>query len=395
MMKAFTLRFSCPERNTVFIGGDTTAITVDVTRGLSLSLHYDFRDEPLTVRADAKAKDSITLSVSPAHIVLYVNDAVADEEWPCGALPTEHLRCEGMAFTLYEGETAFTLPQRKHLTADALRLPGVNIGDCMPYAKEGGDGRYHLYWLYDRHHHGSKWGLGAHQWAHASTADLVHWDEHPMAVAITEPYEGSICTGSTITHESISYCWYTVRMADGSPAQVTCAVSHDGEHYVKSGKYFTLPARYFGASARDPKVIWADGKFHMFLTTTDLWEDKGCLAHLVSDHADMREFTDLGPIFHWEKGLEPECPDYFEMNGYYYLIYSGRYVYAKQPFGKDGWIKPEDDIVHCGTVPKTAVCPWNGMRVAAGFLSEGGYAGSLVLKRVENKENGELVFSKL
>ncbi len=394
-MQAFTVQFICPKSEVKIVSKTDAVMDISVQNGLKIAMHYDFRQKPLTLSADAKPGDCITLSVSPAHIVLYVNDVLADEEWPCGNLPAGDYRCAEMAFTLTEGALPFALPQRKGLTANELRLPGVNIGDCMPYSQIEGDGRYHLYWLYDRHHHGSKWGLGAHQWAHASTADLLHWDEHPMAVAITESDEGSICTGSTICHDGVYYCWYTVRMADGSPAKVSCAVSHDGYHYEKSDKHFVIPPRYFQASARDPKMIFDGEKFHMLITTTDLYADKGCLAHLISDYADMREFTDLGPIFHWEKGMEPECPDYFEMNGFYYLIYSGRYVYSHTPFGKDGWIKPKDDIVHCGTVPKTAVCPWNHARVAAGFLSEGGYAGSLVLKRVESAPSGELVFTGL
>jgi len=41
---------------------------------------------------------------------------------------------------------------------------GLNtgVGDVMPFSH---DGTFHLFYLFDRRGHESKWGLGAHQWA--------------------------------------------------------------------------------------------------------------------------------------------------------------------------------------------------------------------------------------
>jgi beta-fructofuranosidase len=44
-------------------------------------------------------------------------------------------------------------------------------GDCMPFYH---DGTFHLFYLQDENHHQGNGGLGGHQWAHASTTDLVH-----------------------------------------------------------------------------------------------------------------------------------------------------------------------------------------------------------------------------
>ena len=57
-------------------------------------------------------------------------------------------------------------------------------GDMMPYW----DGhRFHLFYLLDRGHHAEQDGLGGHQWAHASTSDLVNWEHHPLA----RPHRGA------------------------------------------------------------------------------------------------------------------------------------------------------------------------------------------------------------
>ena len=68
---------------------------------------------------------------------------------------------------------------------------------------------------------------------------------------------------------------------------------------------------------------------------------------------------------------QPECPDYFEYKGKYYLVYSLRgtahYAVSDQPF--EGFKEPAQSVIPCESVPKGAlwkaqheVCtggPWN------------------------------------
>ena len=395
-MKNFEITFSV----TAGCASLGSAVTAAYDEKLTIKLTYDFRDRPLTLTADAEIGDKVSLIVRPHRIELRVNGALLDEEWPCGNHGITADSAVSGDFALIVAEIAPECPAempfvtRAGITTDEIRLPGVNIGDTIPFSDDSADsdGRYHLFYLYDRHHHGSKWGLGAHQWAHVSTADFVTWDEHPMAVGITEPWEGSICTGSIVRAGDKFYAWYAVRMSDGSPARMTCAVSEDNAHFVKSGKYFTLPAGYEPSSARDPKVVEMDGKFHMFVTTTRLESGSGCLAHLVSDTADFAQFEDCGTILEWNDGNQPECPDWFAMGEYYYLIYSihgtARYLYSKSPF--DGWIKPEEDKIPCGRVPKAA-CLGN-QRIFAGFVTDHGYADDVIFVETIQKEDGTLDF---
>ncbi len=367
---------------------------------LAIRLKYDFRDEPLRLQADACTGDEISITVRPYRIELRVNGTLADEEWCSGDIVINEATEPAGDFILDFAEIEPEKPEkapfytRRGITADEIRLPGVNIGDCIPFSDDidDGDGLYHLFYLYDRHHHRSKWGLGAHQWAHVSTSDLKVWDEHPMAIQISEKYEGSICTGSVGYADGKYYAWYAVRMSDGSPARVTCAVSEDAVHFTKTMKYFTLPSQYEPTSARDPKIIFLDGKYHLFVTTTLVESGNGCLAHLVSDNAYMSDFYDCGPIIEHENGDQPECPDWFRMGEYYYLVYSiggrARYVYSKEPFS--GWVAPADNIIPCGSVPKSALL--EERRIFAGFVGEGGYAGHLVLAEAEQNDDGTLKF---
>ena len=79
------------------------------------------------------------------------------------------------------------------------------VGDCMAFQH---DGRFHVFFLFDRRHHQSKWGAGAHQFAHISTKDLIHWEEHPMALPITDPRECSLGTGCFVFDGGTDYLYY-------------------------------------------------------------------------------------------------------------------------------------------------------------------------------------------
>jgi len=63
------------------------------------------------------------------------------------------------------------------------------VGDCMPFWRQG---VFHLFYLHDENHHQGLGGLGGHQWAHMSTTDLVHWQQHQLALPIDQEQERSI-----------------------------------------------------------------------------------------------------------------------------------------------------------------------------------------------------------
>lgn len=413
-MNSALLTFTVNPGRAALASNGQTAAEISFEDGkLSVNLFYDVRKDPLRMEAPASNGDSVRIELLPYRVSLFIRDKLADENWPIGNLPLDGAASDGdmkiIVSTLPEKTDAPAI-LRSGLDFPEIRMPGVNIGDCMPFSY-GDDGRYHLFWLYDRHHHCSKWGLGAHQWAHASTTDFRHWDEHQMAIPITDQIEGSICTGSTIRNadgavEKFS-SWYAVRMSDGSPARMTRSASDDCIHWHKTGEFFTLPDRYHGPSARDPKAVHDGGKYHLLITTSLTETGEGCLAHLVSDHSDMRDFTDLGPVLRTKLSTrpdgstyyeQPECPDWFAMGDYYYLVWSeggrARYAFAKTPFGDEGWTIPDDNIIDCGNVPKSALCPWNGERVFIGFVPEGGYAGSAVAARTIQAPDGTLGFEK-
>jgi hypothetical protein len=242
--------------------------------------------------------------------------------------------------------------------------PPYFAGDCMPFWH---DGVFHLYYLLDENHHQGLGGLGGHQWAHASTRDLLTWEQHPLALPITAEYEGSICTGSTFWHDGLYYAFYATRMRDYTQ-HLCMATSSDGVHFTKDpANPFASPPPGFGRfDLRDPFVFRdpAGSGFHLLATARlepyPLADHGGCLLHYTSPN--LRDWTVQRP-FILPGGLGahsgvPECPDLFEWNGWYYLLYSQRlethYRYSRSPFGP--WACPPVDLLdsHLAWVMKTA-----------------------------------------
>ena len=415
------------------IGGKAGSLLISTAEGsrvgmkwgegvVTCSLWYDARPEPLVLQA-AIAQNGfgkLQLENHGFRLSLQLDGVLVDEEWPLGVCSLQGCTCrveqaDDVEIVLcsldacdaaQSGDLAGASREVRVIGPVPSWQPdgiGVRVGDCMPYH----DGkRFHFLYLADRHGHRSKWSLGAHQWAHASTADLREWTLHPLAIPVSAQWEGSICTGSVFVHEGVHYAFYAVRMSDGTAAPLTWAESRDGIHYVKSGRHFFLKAPYHGASARDPEVFMdREGLFHMLVTTSVCEPEPGetplpdypvggCLAHLVS--TDLSNWTQLPPFYSTGHPDQPECACRFRVKDWHYLVFSqqgtARYRKSRSPLGP--WVKPDVEILdgYSYRVPKIAVFP-DGSIVSAGFLAEkpDEYAGCAVFREWRQTADGNLL----
>lgn len=261
------------------------------------------------------------------------------------------------------------------------------VGDAMPFFH---DGVFRLFYLRDEQHHAALDGLGGHQWVQASSRDLITWEQHPLAIAITEGWEGSICTGSVLFHEGVYYAFYATRMPDWTQ-HLSLATSHDGVHFDKTAPnpFASPPAGYDPLHYHDP-VVFQDAvtrTFHMLVTAClrdwPIADRGGCLAHLVS--SDLQHWEQRAPFIIPGLPGVPECPDYLAWNGWYYLVFSNggiaRYRMARQPFGS--WLRPPVDTLDgpAARVMKTA--PFHdGRRLGVAWLGT----------RRDNTDNGSWQF---
>lgn len=273
---------------------------------------------------------------------------------------------------------------------------GYFVGDTFPFSH---DGVFHAGYLLDKRHHGSKNGFGAHQWMQITSRDLVHWEHQPFIVPIEYQQEGSICTGSVFFHDGKFYAFYGNRWSNGFSENVTeipqegllsCSTSDDGIHFTKTLKpLFPTPEGY-GHGTRDP-VVFQDPQtkeFHLY--ATDSYQGRGCWLHAKSK--DLKDWEILDPVYTDRSG-QPECPDWFEWGGTYYVIAghgNGFYRVSSSPLGP--WEVPAgQNILMPGAtkVPKTAA--WkDGRRLITGWVGLDGWAGTLVFHELIRHENGSL-----
>lgn len=279
-----------------------------------------------------------------------------------------------------------------------------HIGDCMPLCHNG---TFRLYYLQDEGHHSALGGLGGHQWAQASSTDLVHWTHYPLAIPITDEFEGSICTGSVFFHAGVYYGFYATRRRDWTQ-HLSLATSQDGVHFEKTrpNPLAAPPAGYSPFHYRDPAVFRDEqtGLFHLLVTAYlepyPVPDRGGCLAHLVS--ADLKDWELRDPFIIPGLPSAPECPDHFLWNGWYYLLFSSdgvtHYRMSRQALGP--WTRPRVDTFDgpAARVMKTAAfhpnrrlgAAWLGTRQGNKDIGQLQFGGNAVFRELVQHADGSL-----
>ena len=161
-------------------------------------------------------------------------------------------------------------------------------------------GRWHLFFQYNPE--GPDWGNMS--WGHATSPDLQHWTEHPVALPYRDGeqiFSGSIV--STQTHgEPLLTAYYTSAYVDDHQAQ-SMATSTDGGYTWEPDPQNPVLDR--GTSAfRDPKVIrFIDGQGNVSWILLAVEADDRQV--LFYSSTDLRDWT--LPEHFWPPGGRATC----------------------------------------------------------------------------------------
>ena len=187
------------------------------------------------------------------------------------------------------------------------------------------DGTYHLFYQYNPQ--GNVWGNMS--WGHATSTDLMHWKEQP--VALTRDALGAIFSGSCLIDKNNTsgfganamVALYTSAGETGDVAgkqQQSIAYSTDG------GKNFTV---YSGNpviknnddNLRDPKVFWHEASKKWIMALAKGWK----MGIEFYGSTDLKSWQHLSTFFTELKGhpsLQWECPDLLQMGDKWVLLVS-------------------------------------------------------------------------
>ncbi|WP_235012956.1 GH32 C-terminal domain-containing protein [Arthrobacter sp. SLBN-100] len=193
----------------------------------------------------------------------------------------------------------------------------MNDPNGMVYHK----GVYHLFFQHNPS--GNTWGNMS--WGHATSTDLVHWQEQPLAIATDD--QEDVFSGSVVVDENNSsglgtaenpplIAIYTSAYKDASPhhglqAQSLAYSLDDGRTWTKYSANPVLNRN--SANFRDPKVFWystPDGGGYWVMAAVEALDHK-VLLYKSTNLKDWTALSEFGPA-NATGGLW-ECPDLFPL----------------------------------------------------------------------------------
>ena len=211
------------------------------------------------------------------------------------------------------------------------RLPPEGVpADVFPFVH---DERCHLFFMLPERG----------QIGHHSSTDLLHWEQHPIAIGRGYPGEPDcrgVATGSVVHHAGRFYLFYTGNQ------NICLATSEDLNTWVKHplNPILIPDGRLYGlANFRDPFVFRCpeDGRWWMIWGAQEAgrWGQRaGCVALAKSD--DLLRWELHPPLWAPRIGPHCDCPQLIEHGGRWYLFYlqrNTRYRIADRPTGPFVW----------------------------------------------------------
>lgn len=177
---------------------------------------------PLAMLKKPAGQHEVVLNFSGARWTMYVDGELLDNDFPFG-YPRWAEKNAWKLDAGYVNKAALHLPaitpgqqlaKKPDLAPVQYWTPaGHNnwVGDVQTFYHQG---RYHVFYLYDRRHHQSKFGQGAHYFEHLSTKDFKTWTEHEAATPLDEQWE-TMGTGTPFVYNGkfcLSYGLHTTRI---------------------------------------------------------------------------------------------------------------------------------------------------------------------------------------
>ena len=232
------------------------------------------------------------------------------------------------------------------------------VGDLIPYYE---DGVYYAFYLYDPRNRKDEYAEET-TWHLVTTKDFVKLTDHGEAISRGNDSmpNRNIYTGSVVKDKNGKYhAFYTAFNEDirinGKSIQSVMKADGPDLYHLETDRNFLLRADddlYEPYDWRDPYVFWSeeDGCYKMLLAARRKEKGSrrgGCIALCRS--YDLENWTYEKPFYEPAAYITMECPEVFEMEGWYYLVFSTfsdsfTTHYRKSRSLKGPWIIPEDDV---------------------------------------------------
>lgn len=369
---------------------------------------------PLSLIENPFGKHDICLQFTGVRWSIYIDNRLYDNDFAIGYPPTR-------AFQSWKINKEVDTAQ---LYIPALSMKQVADSDCTepfniqfwtpPFHNAWvGDvatlyhkGRYHLFYLFDRRGHGSKFGKGGHYFEHLSTTDFKHWTEHEAATPIEHQWE-CIGTGTPFIYNDqlcLSYGLHTTRMY---PKERT-AIPLQWEYLQEKGHtgsfhYDTLSPIIPAGSTYS---ISEDGisnfkKTHLLIHPCEnpsiYTQNNGSLGMLANYRAKGTWTSDSvaggWKCINADFPLGGDCTFPFQWNGYDYIIGGFDQLWFKESQTSDNnyidMVKKGIDFYNGMSVPSITEIPGNRF-LMAGWMKTQNWGGPLVIHELIQHADGRI-----
>jgi len=395
---------------------DGSTPVLEATLQLHSTEHPDWQNMtigiPIAMLKKPFGKHEMVLSFSGVRWTMYVDGELLDNDFPFGYPQWPARSSWSMNPELVTSAEFFSpaIAPVKKVTAPQLNSiqywtpPGHNtwVGDVATLFHGG---RYHVFYLYDRRHHQSKFGKGAHYFEHISTADFKTWTEHEAATPLDEQWE-CIGTGVPFVFKDqlcVSYGLHTTRVYPRE--QTTLPAQWD---YLKAnGRSGSFPrASTPGFPAGSTYAFSADGGLH-FQKSQIMFHPCENPSVYTDPNGKLRMLANFGAKGMWESesvdgGWRCANPDFPPGGDCTFFFRWGRFDYIVGGF-TGLWSKPADaadaayeDIVRKGldfydgsNVPSIAKVQGDRYVMAA-WIPIHGWGGNLIIRELVQLPDGRI-----
>ncbi|MCQ2532735.1 MAG: glycoside hydrolase family 32 protein [Saccharofermentans sp.] len=179
-------------------------------------------------------------------------------------------------------------------------------------------GKYHAF--FQHYPYAPRWGQM--HWGHATSTDLIHWEEHDIALFPDKDYEndGGCFSGSAIVKDDRLYLFYTSVSHELGQTQ-SMAYSDDGFTFIKYEGNPIIPRSPLGDNKdfRDPKVFRYEDEYRMIVGAGIY----NIAKLLLFKSTDLINWEYIGELMSDGRfGGVAECPDLFQLDDKWVLIFS-------------------------------------------------------------------------
>lgn len=201
---------------------------------------------PLAMLKNSYGKHEVILNFTGAQWTMYVDGELVDNDFPIG-YPKWNTKTTWSVNSQYISSAEIFMPTIEPVRdlSKKTERPQVQYWTPVGHNSWVGDvatlfhnGRFHLFYLYDRRHHSSKFGVGGHYFEHLSTTDFKTWTEHEVATPIEEQWE-TFGTGTPFVWDGklcVSYGLHTSRIYPDVKTMYPALKVHY-ENYGKTGHF--------------------------------------------------------------------------------------------------------------------------------------------------------------